>query len=70
MERYGIYLADLDPTRGREIAKTRPVVVVSLDAEVGLGAPLRLLTRASRGAIVPRRLHRLRCCSSASSRAR
>ncbi|MBI2218197.1 MAG: type II toxin-antitoxin system PemK/MazF family toxin [Candidatus Rokubacteria bacterium] len=32
IERYGIYLADLDPTRGREIAKTRPVVVVSLDA--------------------------------------
>ncbi len=27
--RYGVYLADLDPTRGREIAKTRPVVVVS-----------------------------------------
>ncbi|HBH01227.1 MAG TPA: transcriptional regulator, partial [Candidatus Rokubacteria bacterium] len=24
IERYGIYLADLDPTRGREIAKTRP----------------------------------------------
>ena len=32
IERYGIYLADLDPTRGREIAKTRPVVAVSLDA--------------------------------------
>ncbi|MFM9092577.1 MAG: type II toxin-antitoxin system PemK/MazF family toxin [Verrucomicrobiota bacterium] len=30
--RYGIYLANLDPTLGREIAKTRPVVVVSLDA--------------------------------------
>ncbi len=29
--RYGVYLADLDPTRGREIAKTRPVVVVSRD---------------------------------------
>ncbi len=29
-ERYGIYLAALDPTVGREIAKTRPVVVVSL----------------------------------------
>jgi mRNA interferase MazF len=29
IERYAIYLADLDPTRGREIAKTRPVVVVS-----------------------------------------
>ena len=32
IERYGIYLANLDPTRRREIAKTRPVVVVSLDA--------------------------------------
>ncbi len=30
--RYGIYLAALDPTIGREIAKTRPVVVVSMDA--------------------------------------
>lgn len=30
--RYGIYLANLDPTLGREIAKTRPVVIVSLDA--------------------------------------
>ena len=30
--RYGIYLANLDPVIGREIAKTRPVVVVSLDA--------------------------------------
>jgi mRNA interferase MazF len=32
VDRYGVYLADLDPTRGAEIAKTRPVVVVSLDA--------------------------------------
>jgi mRNA interferase MazF len=31
IERYGIYLADLDPTRGRETAKTRPVLVVSHD---------------------------------------
>lgn len=29
--RYGLYLAQLDPTRGSEIAKTRPVVVVSPD---------------------------------------
>jgi len=27
--RYGLYWAELDPTRGSEIAKTRPVVVVS-----------------------------------------
>jgi len=32
LARYGIYLASLDPVRGRELAKTRPVVVVSLDA--------------------------------------
>ena len=31
VERYGVYLAGLDPTRGREIAKTRPVAVVSRD---------------------------------------
>jgi mRNA interferase MazF len=30
-ERYGVYLAALDPAVGREIAKTRPVVVISLD---------------------------------------
>jgi mRNA interferase MazF len=32
VERYGIYLADLNPTRGSEIAKTRPVAVVSREA--------------------------------------
>ena len=31
VDRYAIYLADLNPTRGAEIAKTRPVVVVSRD---------------------------------------
>ena len=30
-ERYSIYRADLNPTRGSEISKVRPVVVVSLD---------------------------------------
>jgi mRNA interferase MazF len=30
--RYHIYWANLDPTQGSEIAKTRPVVVVSPDA--------------------------------------
>ncbi len=30
--RYGLYWAALDPTRGSEIAKTRPVLVVSPDA--------------------------------------
>ena len=32
VRRYGIYWADLDPTRGTEITKTRPVLVVSPDA--------------------------------------
>ena len=32
VERYGVYFADLDPVQGGEIAKKRPVVVVSLDA--------------------------------------
>jgi mRNA interferase MazF len=31
LQRYGIYLADLNPTRGFEINKTRPVVIVSDD---------------------------------------
>ncbi len=31
-ERYGIYRADLNPTRGSEINKVRPVVIVSLNA--------------------------------------
>ena len=31
MKRYDILWADLEPVRGSEIAKTRPVVVVSLD---------------------------------------
>ncbi len=31
MNRYDILWAELDPVRGSEIAKTRPVVVVSLD---------------------------------------
>lgn len=30
-ERYSVYLAALDPTVGQELAKTRPVVIVSLD---------------------------------------
>ena len=31
VERYGIYLVDLNPARRAKIAKTRPVVVVSRD---------------------------------------
>ena len=30
-KRYGIYLADLNPTKGSEINKTRPVVIISMD---------------------------------------
>jgi mRNA interferase MazF len=32
IERYGVYVANLDPTRGGEMAKQRPVVVISQDA--------------------------------------
>lgn len=32
MKRYELRWAALDPTRGSEMAKTRPVVIVSLDA--------------------------------------
>ena len=31
VERYAIFLANLDPARGSAIAKTRPVVVISQD---------------------------------------
>ena len=32
MKRYDIHWASLDPSTGAEMAKTRPVVIVSLDA--------------------------------------
>ena len=32
VQRYAIYFADLNPTQGSEICKTRPVVVVSQNA--------------------------------------
>ena len=32
MKRYEVRWASLDPTKGAEMAKTRPVVIVSLDA--------------------------------------
>ncbi|MEP6778308.1 MAG: type II toxin-antitoxin system PemK/MazF family toxin [Gemmatimonadaceae bacterium] len=41
MRRYEIRWAALDPTRGSEMAKTRPVVVVSLDE---LNAVMRTVT--------------------------
>ena len=41
MKRYDIFWADLEPTRGSEISKIRPVVVVSLDV---LNAALATVT--------------------------
>lgn len=41
MRRYDIRWASLDPVRGSEMAKTRPVVIVSLDA---LNERLRTVT--------------------------
>jgi mRNA interferase MazF len=32
IERYGVYLANLNPTKGAEMNKTRPVIVISNDA--------------------------------------
>src|SRR5438067_579014 len=31
IDRYGVYLANVDPAQGSEISKTRPVVIVSQD---------------------------------------
>ena len=41
MKRYDILWADLDPAQGSEIAKTRPVVIVSMDV---LNAALSTVT--------------------------
>jgi len=41
MKRYDIWWTALDPTRGAEMAKTRPAVIVSLDA---LNQQLRTVT--------------------------
>ena len=41
MKRYDVYWAKLDPAVGSEIAKTRPVVIVSLDT---LNASLATVT--------------------------
>ena len=41
MKRYEIHWANLDPTQGAEMAKTRPVVIVSLDV---LNEQLRTVT--------------------------
>ena len=36
-----VWLVELDPTRGSEIRKTRPVIVIS--AELNMGLPLRII---------------------------
>jgi len=41
VKRYEVRWADLDPTQGSEMAKTRPVVIVSLDV---LNARLQTVT--------------------------
>jgi mRNA interferase MazF len=41
VKRYEVRWADLDPTQGAEMAKTRPVVIVSLDV---LNARLQTVT--------------------------
>ena len=41
MKRYDIFWATLDPSQGSELAKTRPVVIVSLDV---LNACLQTVT--------------------------
>jgi mRNA interferase MazF len=41
MKRYEVRWADLEPTQGSEMAKTRPVVIVSLDV---LNARLQTVT--------------------------
>lgn len=41
MKRYEVFWAGLDPSQGAEMAKTRPVVIVSLDA---LNQTLRTVT--------------------------
>jgi mRNA interferase MazF len=51
-ERYSIYLANLDPTMGAEINKTRPVVVVSdenMNKFLGTIVACPLTTRIHKG---------------------
>ncbi len=36
-----VWMVELDPTRGSEIHKTRPVIVIS--AELNIGLPLRII---------------------------
>jgi len=54
-KRGGIYLANLDPVVGREIAKTRPVIVVSNDKNNAYSGTVTVLPITSRntGKIYP-----------------
>ena len=56
IERYGIYLAALDPTRGREIAKTRPVVLDAMNRHLDTVVVCPLTTR-----LHPRWRSRVQC---------
>ncbi|RJP39094.1 MAG: type II toxin-antitoxin system PemK/MazF family toxin [Desulfobacteraceae bacterium] len=47
-KRGGIYLANLDPVVGREIAKTRPVIVVSNDKNNAYSGTVTILPITSR----------------------
>jgi len=40
-KRAEVWLVELDPTRGSEICKTRPVIVINAEFDVGL--PLRII---------------------------
>lgn len=55
IKRGGIYLANLDPVVGREIAKTRPVIVVSNDKNNTYSGTITILPVTSRntGKIYP-----------------
>jgi len=55
IERKGIYLANLDPVIGSEIAKTRPVVIVSNDTNNRFSGTVSVLpvTSTNLGRIYP-----------------
>lgn len=48
IKRGGIYVASLDPTLGREISKTRPVVIVSNDKNNEFSGTVTVLPLTSR----------------------
>ena len=39
IERFEVYLVNLDPTHGREIQKTRPCLVISPNEKIGILEP-------------------------------